>query len=123
MRWSVRQLGRELGLVETTEAETQLPHRERLAEQRHVLPSQPLNRVHDRSLAQPPLDDPRVRQKSEVPDVMAAVGQPPDDVGKYAGSTSVIGTMTGPSADLRTMSSTSYTPCRQAGKSWKSPLS
>ena len=32
--------------------------------------------MRDRPLAQPALDDPRIRQESEVPDVMAGVGQP-----------------------------------------------
>ena len=76
------QLGRELGLAETAEAEAEFPHREGLGEQRHVLPPQPLDRMRDRPLAQPALDDPRIRQESEVPDVMAGVGQPPDDVGE-----------------------------------------
>jgi hypothetical protein len=39
------QLGSELGLAETTEAQAELAHREGLAEQRHVLPPQPLDRV------------------------------------------------------------------------------
>ena len=54
------QLGRELGLAETAEARAEFAHGEARAEQRHVLPSQPHDRVHNRPLAQPALDDPRV---------------------------------------------------------------
>jgi hypothetical protein len=41
--------------------------------------------VHDRPLAQPAFDDPRIGQQGEVPDVMAGVGQPPDDLGEVRG--------------------------------------
>ena len=88
-----------------------------------MLPSQPLNGVHDRALAHPALYDLPVRQQREVPDVMACVGQPSDDLGEISGSISVIGAITVPPADLRARSSTSYTPWRHAGKSWKSLLS
>jgi hypothetical protein len=70
------QLDCELGLAQPAEAKSELPHREGLAEQRHVLPAQPLVRVHDRPLAQPALDDPRIRQQREVPDVITGSPDP-----------------------------------------------
>jgi len=39
--------------------------------------------MNDRPRSQSPFDDPSVRKEGEVPDIMAAFRQPPDDVGDY----------------------------------------
>jgi hypothetical protein len=75
----------------------------------------------DSALIQPPQYGGGLGEQREVAYLVTVVAQPADDLREMWMSTNVMGTMTGPSYLREAVSSISYTPCRQAARSWKSP--
>jgi hypothetical protein len=101
----------ELRVVEPVQAVVKAGYGEGLLFQ---APAQP-------TLAEPTQDSVAFGEQGEVANLVIFIAEPADDLGEVSGSTSVIGTMIGPWCLCRARSSTSWTPCRQLGRSWKSP--